>query len=32
MRRGEVFLALMALLIIGGAWAGMLLQLRVAGR
>ena len=32
MTRGEVFLALMALLIIGGAWVGMLLQLRTAVR
>jgi hypothetical protein len=32
MRRGEVFLALMALLIIGGACAGLLLQLRAAVR
>jgi hypothetical protein len=28
MSRGEVFLALMALLIICGAWAGMFLELR----
>jgi len=32
MRRGEWFLAFMGALILAGAWVGLLMTLRVAGR